>query len=182
MSSKIYVIGLALVAAVGGLLFGFDTAVISGTTEALQAYFQISDLELGWVVSSALVGCILGVVVAGWFADRFGRKAGLVFSGILFAIASVATAFAGSVPLLIAARLIGGIGVGIASMICPMYIAEISPPKIRGALVSLNQIAIVSGMVLAYLSNRSIVGFGDEQWILQRSDAAVQRKHLLINF
>ena len=167
MSSKIYVIGLALVAAVGGLLFGFDTAVISGTTEALQAYFQISDLELGWVVSSALVGCILGVVVAGWFADRFGRKAGLVFSGILFAIASVATAFAGSVPLLIAARLIGGIGVGIASMICPMYIAEISPPKIRGALVSLNQIAIVSGMVLAYLSNRSIVGFGDEQWILQ---------------
>ena len=167
MSSRIYVIGLTLVAAIGGLLFGYDTAVISGTTEALQAYFKISNLQLGWVVSSALVGCIAGVMIAGWFADRFGRKAGLVVSGVLFALASVGTAFAQTVPMLIVARLVGGIGVGIASMVSPMYIAEISPPNIRGALVSLNQIAIVSGMVLAYLINRSIVGWGDAQWILQ---------------
>lgn len=165
MSPELYVIMLAFVAGMGGLLFGYETAVISGTTEALQAHFQITDLQLGWVASSALAGCVAGVLVAGWFADRFGRKAGMIVSGVLFALASIGAALAPNIEVLIAARLIGGIGVGIASMITPLYIAEISPPAVRGGLVSLNQIAIVTGMLFAYLVNRSIVGWGDQSWM-----------------
>ena len=165
LSPALYVGLLAFVAGMGGLLFGYETAVISGTTEALQAYFQITDLQLGWVAASALAGCVVGVLVAGWFADRFGRKAGMIFSGILFAIASVGAALAPNVDVLILARLIGGVGVGIASMVTPMYIAEISPPRIRGALVSLNQVAIVTGMLFAYLMNRTIVDWGDQAWM-----------------
>lgn len=165
MSPAIYVIFISLIAAIGGILFGYDTAVISGTTEALQAHFQMSDLALGWVVSSALVGCVIGIPIAGWFTDKFGRKPSLILSAILFTLSALGSAFPADENFLIAARLLGGIGVGIASMISPMYIAEIAPPKHRGALVSMNQIAIVSGMVIAYLANRSIVDWGDAAWM-----------------
>jgi sugar porter (SP) family MFS transporter len=160
-----YVISISLIAAIGGILFGYDTAVISGTTEALQAHFQIGDFALGWVVSSALVGCVVGIPIAGWFTDKFGRKPALILSAILFTLSALGSAFPPDANFLIAARLLGGIGVGIASMIAPMYIAEIAPPKHRGALVSMNQIAIVSGMVIAYFANRSIVDWGDASWM-----------------
>jgi sugar porter (SP) family MFS transporter len=166
MPHFIYVILISLVAALGGFVFGYDTAVISGTTEALQLFFGMSDLALGWVVSSALVGCVVGVPLAGWFADKFGRKPALVFAAVLFAVSAVASAFPPGVWFLVAARLLGGVGVGIASMVTPMYIAEVSPPKHRGALVSMNQIAIVSGMVAAYAVNRSIVDWGDADWMV----------------
>lgn len=166
MPQLVYVVLISLVAALGGFVFGYDTAVISGTTEALQVFFGMSDLALGWVVSSALVGCVMGVPLAGWFADNFGRKTALFFAAVLFTVSAVASAFPTGVWFLIAARLLGGVGVGIASMVTPMYIAEVSPPKHRGALVSMNQIAIVSGMVGAYAVNRSIVGWGDADWMV----------------
>lgn len=166
MSKNAYVYRISIIAAIGGLLFGYDTAVISGTTEAIQSKFALNDIALGWVVSSALIGCIAGVLIAGWFTDSFGRKKALLLSGLLFAVSAIGSAFPVNADFLIIARLVGGIGVGIASMVTPMYIAEIAPPDKRGALVSLNQVAIVFGMVLAYAANRFIVGLGDEVWMI----------------
>ena len=165
MSPRLYVIFISCIATLGGLLFGYDTAVISGTTQAIQTRFALSDLALGWVVSSALVGCVVGTLTAGWFADRFGRKPGLLLSAALFTISALGCAAATSAETLAVARFIGGVGVGVASMITPMYIAEIAPASIRGALVTLNQVAIVSGMVLSYLMNRQIVDWGDQAWL-----------------
>jgi sugar porter (SP) family MFS transporter len=165
MSPRLYVIFISCIATLGGLLFGYDTAVISGTTQAIQTRFALSDLSLGWVVSSALVGCVVGTLTAGWFADRFGRKPGLLLSAALFTISALGCAAATSAETLAVARFIGGVGVGVASMITPMYIAEIAPASIRGALVTLNQVAIVSGMVLSYLMNRQIVDWGDQAWL-----------------
>ncbi len=166
MKSLLYVIFVSGIAAFGGLLFGYDTAVISGATEAIQTRFGLSDLSLGWVVSSALVGCVVGALVAGWFADQFGRKLGLLTSGVLFALCAVGCAFAPNMELLTFSRFIGGIGVGVASMVTPMYIAEVAPARIRGGLVTMNQIAIVSGMVLSYLANRMILDWGDTAWMI----------------
>lgn len=157
---------MTIIAAIGGMLFGYDTAVISGTTEALQSFFNLSDNTLGFIVSSALIGCIIGVVIAGWLTDTYGRKKGMYYSGLLFSISAIGCAFSANIELLILFRLVGGIGVGIASMVTPMYIAEIAPPLIRGRLVSINQVAIVFGMVLAYSVNRFIVVLGNESWII----------------
>lgn len=165
MSRLSYVIYICGIAALGGLLFGYDTAVISGATEAIQARFGLSDLSLGWAVSSALLGCIVGTLIAGWFADKFGRKRGLIFSGLLFSASAFACVIAPNIELLVLARFIGGIGVGVASMVTPIYIAEVAPAKIRGGLVTMNQIAIVSGMVLSYLANWMIVSWGDAEWM-----------------
>jgi MFS transporter, SP family, arabinose:H+ symporter len=165
MSPLLYVIFVSAIAAFAGLLFGYETAMISGATEAIQARFGLTDLSLGWVVSSALAGCVTGTLVAGWFADRFGRKPGLVFSGLLFAGSAIGCAFAPNAEILIISRFIGGIGVGVASMVTPMYIAEVAPANIRGGLVTMNQIAIVSGMVLSYLANRWIVDWGTAEWL-----------------
>lgn len=165
MPPLLYVIFISGIAAFGGLLFGYDTAVISGATEAIQSRFALGDLALGWVVSSALAGCVMGTLCAGWFTDRCGRKPGLILSGFLFAICAAGSALSPNADLLTLARFIGGVGVGVASMVTPMYIAEIAPARIRGGLVSLNQIAIVSGMVLSYFVNRIIVGWGDNVWM-----------------
>lgn len=165
MSKNSYVYAMSSIAAIGGILFGYDTAVISGTTEALQSYFELDDTALGWIVSSALVGCIIGVIAAGWFTDTYGRKKGMFLSAFLFAISALGCAFPVNVEFLIIARLVGGVGVGIASMVTPIYIAEIAPASIRGRLVSINQVAIVAGMVLAYSVNSYIIGIGDESWI-----------------
>lgn len=165
MSHLLYVIFISAIAAFGGLLFGYDTAVISGATEAIQSRYALSDLALGWIVSSALVGCVVGTLVAGWLADRFGRKPGLVFSGLLFGVCALGCAFAPTPEILAIARFVGGIGVGVASMVTPMYIAEVAPARIRGSLVTMNQIAIVSGMVLSYLANRMIVDWGSTEWM-----------------
>jgi len=166
MSPLRYVIFISGIAAFGGLLFGYDTAVISGATEAIQTRFLLGDIALGWIVSSALVGCVVGTLIAGWLADRYGRKPGLVVSGLLFGACALGCAFAPNPEILAIARFVGGIGVGVASMVTPMYIAEVAPARIRGGLVTMNQIAIVSGMVLSYLANRMIVEQGSTEWMV----------------
>jgi len=151
--SRLYLSLACLVAGLGGLLFGFDTAVISGAEGPVTKQFQLSDFMEGWIVSAALVGCMLGAAVAGALADRFGRKKILLLAAVLFILCSIGSA----VPImpwhLAAARIVGGMGIGIASMLSPMYIAEISPARLRGALVSTYQLAIVVGVLMAYFSN-----------------------------
>ncbi|MFD1787852.1 sugar porter family MFS transporter [Sphingomonas floccifaciens] len=145
-------------AALGGLLFGFDTAVISGTTQALQARFALTDAMLGFTVASALIGTVLGSLVAGAPADRFGRKSVMVSVAIAYVISSFGTGLAADWNLLIAFRFLGGIAIGAASVVTPIYIAEVSPARFRGRLVALNQLNIVLGILLAFLSNYVIAG------------------------
>lgn len=141
------------VATLGGLLFGYDTAVISGTQSQVQAKFTLSEWMLGWFNSSALVGCIFGALVSGMMGDHFGRKPSLIVSGILFFISAVLTAIAWSFPVLIAARIIGGVGIGIVSGLVPTYISEFAEAEYRGRMVATYQLSIVVGMLAAYFVN-----------------------------
>jgi SP family arabinose:H+ symporter-like MFS transporter len=155
-----------IVAALGGLLFGFDTAVIAGTTHSLSAQYHLTPALLGFTVSSALWGTVLGSMLAGIPGDRFGRRDSLCAMGILYVVSAVGCAFAWNLPALVLFRFIGGLGIGGSSVLGPMYIAEIAPPKLRGRLVGLFQFNIVFGILLAYLSNYVIglAGFGDTEW------------------
>ena len=161
---KGYVILISVVAALGGLLFGFDTAVISGTINFIQPYFGLSEAGLGWTVSSLLFGCIAGVFLAGKAGDRFGRKKMLMVAAMLFFVSAAGSASAQTLAFFIVARLLGGLAVGIASILSPMYIAELAPAKYRGSLVSLNQLAIVIGILVAFFSNYLLVGTGQNNW------------------
>ncbi len=161
------VIRSALVASIGGLVFGFDTAVISGTTEQLKSYFDLSDAYLGWAVGMALLGTILGALTAGKPADRYGRKPVLFVIGILYMAGALGSAFANDIITLEIFRFLGGIGVGAASVCAPIYTAEIAPAKVRGRLVGLVQFNIVLGILLAYLSNtivRAVVNDETTDW------------------
>ena len=179
------VIGLTFVATLGGLLFGYDTAVISGAVSSIDANF-IEPLNLsetargslsGWTVSSALFGCIIGAVVAGWVANRLGRKGGMLLASFLFLVSAFGSAYPefGLGPIgalgpkaltpFICYRILCGVGVGIASMLSPLYIAEIAPSRMRGRLVSFNQLSIVLGMLLVYFVNWTIAAQGDDTWI-----------------
>jgi SP family arabinose:H+ symporter-like MFS transporter len=166
---KNYVLIISTIAALGGLLYGFDTAVISGTIPFIRPYFDLNDIGLGWAVSSLLVGCILGVVLAGKSSDLFGRKKSLMSAAILFILSAVGSAVAKNFSVFIVFRILGGLGVGIASMLSPMYISEISPAARRGRLVSINQLAIVIGILLAFVSNALLVKSGDNNWRLMLS-------------
>jgi SP family xylose:H+ symportor-like MFS transporter len=157
---------IALSAALGGLLFGYDTAVISGAIGNLTEYFHLSPVETGWAISSALVGCLIGAFFSDFLSDTFGRKVTMIITAILFILNSVGTAFPTSFTMFVIFRIIGGIGVGIASMVVPMYIAEIAPPKRRGALVGNYQLAIVIGIVVVYFVNYFIALQGDADWNL----------------
>jgi SP family arabinose:H+ symporter-like MFS transporter len=159
-----YLLFISAVAALGGLLFGFDTAVISGTTPFIQPFFSLSDLGLGWTVSSLLGGCIIGVVLAGKIGDLFGRRKSLIVSSVLFFISALGSALSSDVGIFISFRIIGGLAVGVASMLSPMYISEISPPKQRGRLVSSYQLAIVVGILLAFISNVLLTDTGENNW------------------
>ncbi len=139
--------------AFGGFLFGFDTAVISGTVGPLERQFRLGAALLGWTVSSALLGSVVGAAASGTLSDRYGRKISLILSGVLFLVSAVGSALAPALSALIAARLVGGIGVGIAGMIAPLYVAEVSPAAVRGRMVALCQLAITIGVLGAYLSN-----------------------------
>lgn len=161
---KSYVILISVVAALGGLLFGFDTAVISGTINFIQPYFGLSEAELGWTVSSLLFGCIAGVFLAGKAGDRYGRKKVLMAAALLFFFSAIGSASAHSLSIFLIARILGGIAVGVASILSPMYIAELAPAKYRGTLVSLNQLAIVIGILVAFFSNYLLVGTGENNW------------------
>ena len=183
--SPLYIIMLTLVATLGGLLFGYDTAVISGAVDSLKVFFHLDEATFGSAatfyhgatVSSALIGCIIGSAISGIFATQFGRKLSLLIAAILFIVASCGAAYPeflffhkgdSTVMVLIAFniyRIIGGIGVGLASAICPMYIAEISPANIRGKLVSWNQFAIIFGMLVVYFVNYFISKGEPTDWL-----------------
>ncbi len=152
----LYVIFLAAVAALGGFLFGYDTAVISGTIGSVAAQFSLNDISTGWYVGCALVGSILGVAVAGKLSDYFGRKPVLLFAAILFSSSAIGCMFSGNISDLVSYRIVGGVGIGVASVISPLYISEISVSRYRGTLVSLYQLAITIGFVGAYLVNYAI--------------------------
>ena len=154
-----YLAGVCLVASLGGLLFGFDTAVISGTFGFVEAQFGLSKLEVGWFGSAALVGCIMGAAVAGGLGDRFGRKPVLMAAALCFFLSALYSAIPASFRVLIAARIVGGWGVGMASVLAPIYISEFSPPHLRGRLVATYQLSIVIGILAAYFSNWSILRF-----------------------
>lgn len=144
---------MAVVAAIGGILFGYDTAVISGTTEIVKNQFHLTDLMEGWYVGCALIGSICGVLAAGTLSDYLGRKLTMLISAALFSISAIGCAVCGSFDGLVAYRIIGGVGIGIVSIVSPIYISEVSPAKIRGTLVSLYQLAVTVGFLLAYLMN-----------------------------
>jgi SP family arabinose:H+ symporter-like MFS transporter len=147
---------VSLAPALGGLLFGYDTAVISGVIEPVRNKFHLSTAYEGWFVGCGLLGCIIGVLVAGILSNSIGRKKVLVLAGITFLISAIGCSVAFTKELLVAARLLGGIGVGIASVISPMYITEFAPAKKRGSLVAMYQLAITVGIFLAYLVNAGI--------------------------
>ena len=161
LKKQVTLTGIALIASLGGFLFGYDTAVISGTLAMVRSQFELNANMEGWYVSSALVGCIFGVSAAGWISDKYGRKRVLLLTGALFSISAVGCAVSSSFTMLVVYRLIGGIGVGIASMLSPLYISEISPPSLRGRLVTLYQFAITIGILCAYFVN---------VWLLNASD------------
>jgi SP family arabinose:H+ symporter-like MFS transporter len=159
-----YVIFLACTAALGGLLFGFDVAIITGAGPFLTRHFALSDISLGWAFSSLLFGCVLGSFAAGRLTDRFGRKRMLVWVAVLFALTSVATAAAPSFTLFICARFLGGIAVGAVSLLSPMYVSEVSPPSIRGRMGTLYQMSIVTGILISYCCNYLLRNTGEANW------------------
>ena len=159
-----YVIFLACTAALGGLLFGFDVAIITGAGPFLTRHFALSDISLGWAFSSLLFGCVLGSFAAGRLTDRLGRKRMLVWVAVLFALTSVATAAAPSFTLFICARFLGGIAVGAVSLLSPMYVSEVSPPSIRGRMGTFYQMSIVTGILISYCCNYLLRNTGEANW------------------
>jgi len=159
-----YVVLLSTITAISGLLFGYNTAVINGVLLFLRRQFTSSNLETEIAASSLLVGALLGAAGASIIGDRYGRKKSLMFSAVLFAVSPLAAAAANTVTLFSIARLIGGLAIGLASVLTPVYIAEISPPKNRGALVSLNQLGIVIGILVSYLVSWGLAGWGENSW------------------
>lgn len=153
-----------LVASVGGLLFGYDTAVISGAIGFMRTFYHLSDIMTGWVASCALLGCIIGAMYSGKLSDRIGRKKVLMLSALLFTISSVGTSLAPNLWIFVVFRIIGGMGIGIASMLSPMYISEMAPAAIRGRLISIFQLGIVTGILVIYFVNAYIAGIHNESW------------------
>lgn len=159
-----YVILLAATAALGGLLFGFDIAIITGAGPFLTEHFHLSDLSLGWAFSSLLFGCVLGSTVAGRLTDFYGRKKILLIVAVLFAVTSLATGLAPTFTGFIVARFLGGLAVGGASILSPLYVAEVSPPTLRGRMGTLYQMSIVTGILISYAINYALRGIGPENW------------------
>jgi MFS transporter, SP family, sugar:H+ symporter len=153
IASAVYVIVLSCVAALGGFLFGFDSGVINGAVDALAGAFHTEAAATGFAVASVLLGCAVGAFFAGTLADRMGRRPTLLLNAVLFLISAVVTGCAGSADIFIAGRLLGGLAIGAASVLAPMYISEVAPAQLRGRLSSLQQLAIVLGLFTAFLSN-----------------------------
>jgi MFS transporter, SP family, arabinose:H+ symporter len=159
------VLGLAtVVASLSGLLFGFDTAVISGAIGFLSVHFGLSTAQEGWAVACLLIGCIAGSAASGRLGDRFGRRNMLIVTGAIFGASALGSALAGSFWSFVLFRMAGGLGVGIAATLAPLYIAEVAPPALRGRLMTVNQIATVGGILLVYFLNAWIAGQGDDDW------------------
>jgi MFS transporter, SP family, xylose:H+ symportor len=166
MNNRSFLLRSTVIAALGGLLFGFDAVVINGTTDALRRVYHLGDFALGFTVASALIGTILGSILVGRPADRFGRRAVLLSVAVIYVVSSIGTALAWNWLSFLVFRFLGGLGIGAASVASPMYIAEISPAKYRGRLVAVTQFNIVFGILLAYLSNYVIaqLGLGENDW------------------
>ncbi len=153
--NKKFIFGITIISALGGLLFGYDWVVIGGAKPFYERFFDIANSSFmqGWAMSSALIGCLLGAILSGVIADRLGRKLSLIVAAVLFTVSAFGTGAVNHFNLFIIYRLIGGLGIGLASAVSPMYIAEIAPAKFRGMLVSVNQLTIVVGMLLAQTTN-----------------------------
>jgi len=154
-----FLVIITSIASIGGLLFGFDIAVISGVLPFVQKQFNLTAVEEGWFVSSALIGSIVGVAISGELSDRFGRKKLLVLSSVLFFVSALGCTLLPSSFWIIAFRMLGGVGIGVASMIVPLYISEIAPAAIRGRLVTFYQLAVTVGILLAYIANGALLSF-----------------------
>lgn len=148
-----YLFLISITAGLGGFLFGFDTAVASGTIGFLREKFSLNGVMEGWIMSSALLGSVIGAAISGYLSDKFGRRVILMFSALLFLVSAVASTIPETPGFLVVARLVGGVGVGIAAMVAPLYISELAPANSRGRLVSLYQFAITLGILCSYLSN-----------------------------
>lgn len=168
-----YLYRVSSVAALSGFLFGFDTAIINGAIVFLRRHFRWTEVETEFAAGSLLAGCALGAGLAGTLSDRLGRKTVLLLSAVIFAVSSVATALPNGLGEFVAARVAAGIAIGIASMLAPLYIAELSPPAIRGRLVSMNQLAIVLGILVSYLAGWGLAGLGEGSWRWMFAIAAV---------
>jgi sugar porter (SP) family MFS transporter len=162
--NKGYVYLISTIAALGGVLFGFDLVIISGTVSFFANHFQLSELEIGWAVGCINLGAAIGAVIGGRLSDTLGRKKLLMLCAVLFAVTGAGTGWAGSFPLFVMFRMLSGVAVGAAALVCPMYVAEISPSAMRGRMVSFYQLSIVIGILLAYLSNYLLLNTGDNNW------------------
>ena len=167
LSKVKYTYLICAVAAFGGLLFGYDTAVIAGAIGYLQVKFELSPMLTGWAASSAIWGCVFGALFSGALSDKYGRKKVLLLSGLLFTLSALGSAVPDNLTQFVLARFIGGLGVGSASMLSPLYISEIAPAKIRGMLVTLYQLAIVFGINIIYIVNYLIANTHDQVWNVQ---------------
>jgi sugar porter (SP) family MFS transporter len=159
-----YVVGISFISALGGYLFGFDFAVISGALPFLRTTFALTTWWEGFLTGSLALGCIAGCLIAGNMADRFGRRPGLMTAALIFAASSLGMAFSGSLSVFIIMRFAAGIGVGMASMLSPMYIAEVSPAAVRGRNVAINQLTIVLGILITNLINYQLADKGADAW------------------
>ena len=161
-----YLIFLSVVAALGGFLFGYDAAVISGTISQVTARFSLDEIQVGWFVGCALIGSIIGVLMAGKLSDRWGRKVTMLVAAVFFSVSGIACAFVGSFEQLVVARILGGIGIGVVSIVSPLYISEVSIAQYRGRLVSLYQLAVTIGFLGAYLTNFQLLHFSQSGAVL----------------
>jgi SP family xylose:H+ symportor-like MFS transporter len=159
-----YIIGISFISALGGYLFGFDFAVISGALPFLRTQFALTPVWEGFLTGSLALGCIVGCLLAGDIADRFGRKPGLIIAALIFAISSIGIAFSATLTYFLILRFAAGIGVGMASMLCPMYIAEVSPAEVRGRNVAINQLTVVIGILITNLVNYFLADHGADSW------------------
>lgn len=162
--NTIYILGISFISALGGYLFGFDFAVIAGALPFLRTQFMLNEVQEGFLTGSLALGCIVGCLLAGRIADKYGRKPGLMVAAFIFAVSSVGIAFSASLSYFLILRFAAGIGVGMASMLCPMYIAEISPAAVRGRNVAINQLTIVIGILITNWVNALLAGTGTDAW------------------
>lgn len=159
-----YVYLISAIAALGGVLFGFDLVIISGTVSFFKNYFQLNEFQTGWAVGCINLGAAIGALIGGKLSESLGRKKLLMFCAVLFAFTGVGTGWAGNFTLFVVFRMLSGVAVGAAALVCPMYIAEISPASMRGRMVSFYQLSIVIGILLAYLSNYLLLNIGENNW------------------
>jgi len=180
-ADRVYVVGIAAVAAISGLLFGYDTAIINGALMFLRDQFRLSDFQTEIAASSLLVGCLAGAAAAGTLSDRYGRKRLMLVASVLFCVSSLGTALPRTLLEFTVARFIAGTAIGVASVLAPLYIAEVSPAAIRGRLVTLNQMAIVTGILLSYFVSWLLSGLGPSSWRWMFASAGIPSGILFVS-